>query len=66
MVKTLKQINEEGWKAIIDRLGYADSLMYIMENEQGYGNYTEERKKIFGDKPLDEILKEINEMRGKK
>lgn len=65
MLKTMKQINEEGWKALVEKLGYADAVMYIMENEKGYGDYTEERKKIFKDKPLDEILREIETMKEK-
>jgi hypothetical protein len=63
MLRTLRQINEEGWRALVEKLGYADALMYIMENEQGFGNYTEERKKMFKEKSLDEILREIEWMR---
>ena len=65
MLKTLRQINVEGWRALVEKLGYADALMYIMENEQGFGDYTEERKKMFGGKTLDEILKEIEGMKQK-
>jgi len=65
MLRTLRQINEEGWRALVEKLGYADALMYIMENEQGSGDYTEERKNMFKDKSLDEILREIEGMRKK-
>ncbi len=33
----------------------------MLEYEKGYGDYTEERKRIFGQKPLDEIVQEIKE-----
>jgi len=61
MLKTLKEIKEEGWEALVERLGVADATMFVMEHEKGYGDYTEERKKIFGQKTIDEIVKDIKE-----
>lgn len=61
MLKTLKEIKEEGWSALVERLGVAGATMFIMEHEKGYGDYTLERRKIFGEKGIDEIVKEIKE-----
>jgi hypothetical protein len=40
-------------------LGIAGATLFILEYEKGYGDYTEERKKIFSEKRLDQIVKEI-------
>lgn len=63
MLKTLKEIKEEGWEALVERLGIAGATMFIMEHERGYGDYTEERRKIFDQKTLDEIVREIKELK---
>ena len=59
MLKTMSEVRETGWKALVDRLGIAGATLFILEYEKGDGDYTEERKKIFSKKRLDEIVKEI-------
>ncbi|MGR3309682.1 MAG: hypothetical protein ACUZ77_02805 [Candidatus Brocadiales bacterium] len=61
MLKTLKEIKEEGWNALVERLGVADATRFLMEHEKGYGDYTVERRKIFDEKSIDEIVKEIKD-----
>jgi len=61
MLKTISEIKEAGWSALVERLGIAGATLFILEYEKGYGDYTEERKKIFDKKKLDEIVKEIKE-----
>jgi hypothetical protein len=61
MLKTIKEVKEAGWNALVDRLGVAGATLFVMEYEEGYGDYTEERKKIFDKKKLDEIVKEMKE-----
>ena len=63
MLKTLKEIKDEGWDALVERLGIAGATMFVMEHEKGHGDYTEERKKIFDRKTLDEIVREIKELK---
>ncbi len=63
MLKTLKEIKEEGWEVLVERLGIAGATMFIMEHEEGHGDYTEERKKLFHGKTLDEIVSEIKELK---
>jgi len=59
MLKTMSKVRETGWKALVDRLGMGGATLFILEYEKGDGDYTEERKKIFSKKRLDEIVKEI-------
>lgn len=63
MLKTLKEIKEEGWDALVERLGVASATMFVLESEEGYGDYTKERKKIFAEKSLDDIVKEIKALK---
>ncbi|GFP22632.1 hypothetical protein HKBW3S44_01461 [Candidatus Hakubella thermalkaliphila] len=63
MLKTLKEIKEEGWDALIERLGVAGATMFVLESEEGYGDYTTERKKIFAEKSLDDIVREIKALK---
>lgn len=59
MLKTIREVKEAGWNALVERLGVAGATLFVLEYEQGYGDYTEERKKIFDKKKLDEIVKEM-------
>ena len=46
-------------EALVERLGIAGATLFVLEYEKGYGDYTEERKRIFNKKKLDEIVKEM-------
>ena len=59
MLKTISEVKETGWNALVERLGVAGAILFILEYEKGHGDYTEERKKIFNEKKLNEIVKEI-------
>jgi len=59
MLKTISEVKETGWNALVERLGAAGATLFILEHEKGHGDYTVERKKIFNKKKLDEIVKEI-------
>ncbi len=61
MLKTISDVREAGWSALVDRLGVAGATLFILEYERGMGNYTEDREKLFGDKKLDDIVREIRE-----
>ena len=64
-IKTLNEIKREGWDALVEKLGIAGATMFVMEHEKGYGDYTKERKKIFAEKSLDVITKEIKDLKSK-
>lgn len=46
MLKTMSEVRETGWKALVDRLGMGGATLFIPEYEKGFGDDTEERKKI--------------------
>jgi len=60
---TLAEIKTKGWNALVKELGYAGATKFILLYEPGEGNYTEERKKLFKDVRIEDILKEIKEGR---
>ena len=39
----LKEIRQQGYKALIDALGVARTLKFLQQLEVGYGDYTKER-----------------------
>jgi hypothetical protein len=57
----LAEIKTKGWNALVKELGYAGATKFILLYEPGEGNYTEERKKLFKDVRIKDILKEIKE-----
>ena len=59
----LAEIKTKGWNALVKELGYAGATKFILLYEPGEGNNTEERKKLFKDIRIEEILKEIKEGR---
>lgn len=59
----LAEIKIKGWNALVKELGHAGATKFILMYEPGEGNYTEERKKIFKDLKIEDILKEIKEGR---
>lgn len=61
MLKTISEVKETGWNALVERFGVAEATLFILEYEKGHGDYAEERKKIFNNKKLDEIVREIKE-----
>ncbi len=56
------ELKTKGWDALIKELGYAGATKFMILYESGKGNYTEERKKLFQNKTIDEIIKEIKNM----
>jgi hypothetical protein len=63
MGMALAEIKTKGWNALVKELGYAGATKFILLYEPGEGNYTEERKKLFKDVRIEDILKGIKEGR---
>ncbi len=55
----LAEIKTKGWNALVKELGYAGATKFILLYEPGEGDYAKERKKLFKDIKIKEILKEI-------
>jgi hypothetical protein len=59
----LAEIKTKGWNALVKELGHTGATKFILLYEPGEGDYTKERKKLFKDIKIEEILKEIKEVR---
>lgn len=59
MGATLPEIKTKGWLALVKELGHAGATKFILLYETGEGDYTKERKELFKDITIEEIIKEI-------
>lgn len=62
-MKTLSKIREEGISVLNDTLGPADTIRFLRQFDNGYGDYTRDREKILGNPSLEEIAKACEECR---
>ncbi len=61
--RTPHEVARLGFDALVAKLGPADALRFILQYEPGKGNYTKERRKLFGRKSVDAIVKEMRSHR---
>lgn len=57
--RPLAEITQEAIKVLFKTLGVVNTIRFINQFTTGYGNYTEERDALFGDKTLDDAISEI-------
>ena len=62
-MRPLIEINQQAINLLYKELGVVDAVRFLKQFTQGYGDYTQERKVIFADKSLDEIVSEIEKQR---
>jgi hypothetical protein len=62
-MRPLIEINQQTINLLYKELGVIDAVRFLKQFTQGYGDYTQERKVIFADKSLDEIVSEIEKRR---
>ena len=60
---TLNDINIKAIDLLSSKLGTADTIRFLNQFTNGFGDYTEERKKVFDKMSLDDIVAEIKERR---
>jgi len=60
--KTIAQIQNEGYEALMNALGPEDAIRFIRSFDPGSGDYTKERKKYLKKKTVKQIGKEILQM----
>ncbi len=63
MGTTFAEIKTIGWKALVKELGYAGATKFMLLYEEGEGDYTKERKELFKDVTIDDITREVKEMK---
>jgi hypothetical protein len=61
--KPLKDINAEAIALLDGALGIADTVRFLNQFSTGFGNYAEEREKMFAEMSLQDIVAEIKQMR---
>ena len=64
MAKVISQLSEqelrkEGWIALVKRLGVSGATRFLLQYESGFGDYTKERRKIFADKSVQDIVTDL-------
>ena len=52
-------------RPLIERLGVAGAMRFLMEYDPGRGNYVEERRELFRDVTLDEAIARVREKSGR-
>ena len=62
-VKPLAEITHEAITVLCKHIGVANTMRFINQFTRGYGNYTEERKEIFANTSVEEIVSEIEQNR---
>ena len=61
--KALSEITKEALEVLSKEIGIANTIRFINQFTMGYGDYTQERARIFEDMTLDEIVNEIKKVR---
>jgi hypothetical protein len=62
-IQPLDKLNEEAFHLLTRELGVANTARFLRQFTTGSGNYTEERRELFKDQTLDDLLVEIHERR---
>ena len=61
--KPLSEITREALDVLSREIGIVNTVRFVNQFTTGYGNYTEERERIFRDMTLDDMVAEIKKMR---
>jgi hypothetical protein len=61
--RPLAAISQEAIRLLYRELGVVNTVRFLRQFTVGFGNYTEERNALFGNKSLDEIVSEIKASR---
>jgi len=57
-VRSNADLREAGYTALIESLGYADAIRFLVQVGQGQGNYLELQERIFGEMSVDELYEQ--------
>jgi hypothetical protein len=62
-VKPLAEITQDALQVLYKEIGIVNTVRFIGQFTVGYGNYTEERDRLFGDLTLADIISGIKRRR---
>lgn len=65
-MKPLVEVNLLAINLLYQELGVVDTVRFLKQFTQGFGNYTQERETLLDKKSLDEIVNEIERLRDSK
>ena len=63
--KPLREVTVQALDILTESLGPVDTVRFLNQYTLGHGDYTEERKAIFDNLPLSQIVAEIKQVRKK-
>jgi hypothetical protein len=55
------ELNQKGFKALVDALGYVNAVRFLKQFDNGSGDYTQERHQWLGQLSLDEIWTDLQQ-----
>ena len=61
--QTINDISNEAINLLLHKLGAENTLRFLNQYSAGFGDYTKERKIYYKDKPLEQLISEIKNMR---
>jgi hypothetical protein len=63
MIRTQQEIIRQGYKALVDSLGVADTIRFIQYFSPGKGDYTKERHQWLDKLSLEDFISEMKQRR---
>ena len=57
--KPLAEITQDAIRILFREIGVVNTVRFINQYTTGYGNYTEERRELFADQTLDDLVSQI-------
>jgi len=61
--KPLAEVTQQAIHVLCREIGLADTLRFVGQFTAGYGDYTEERRQLFADLALDDVIAEIKRLK---
>ena len=59
--KPLAEITQEAIQILFREIGVANTVRFMNQFTTGYGNYKEERRELFQDQTLDDLVNQIKQ-----
>ena len=61
---TTEEIQEAGFRALLDVLGPADTIRFMRYFDNGHGDYTKERRAWLNDLTVEDFIREAKKIQG--
>lgn len=61
--RPLTEITAEALRLLYKELGIVNTIRFLQQFTNGFGNYTEERAALFADQTLEDLIQQIKERR---